>query len=283
MNFSDKRNGIEKEGMRSLIKINDAQRVFHIFEPNKINPMKKILSAVVCLLLSASLWAQQGFHIGYKVAPQSTWMFNGDNSDNAQYRYVSTWGVAHGPSLSYWFKPTVGVGLDLIFSKQGQKFQVMKESDYTNYTVLKYIKLPILLHFSSDPEQPVMFVGQFGPQFAFLSKGELEVEQYPGGMLADETLDVKGGYKSTNIGWVLGFGMGTNFGTDFLAMTIQLRFDFGFTDAENKLDDNELGLILTDDDYYYYYSSPDPSERPTTFNTTGGIEIGFSYILPTGK
>lgn len=247
--------------------------------------MRKTFSVLLFIFACSALWAQQGFHVGYKVAPQSTWMFNGDNSDNAQYRYVSTWGVAHGPSLAYWFKPTVGVGLDLIFSKQGQKFQVLKESDYTNYTMLKYIKLPILLHFSSDPEQPVTFVGQFGPQFAFLTKGEVEVEQYPGGLVVNETLDVKGGYKSTNIGWVLGFGMGTNFGTDFLGMTIQLRFDFGFTDAENKPADDELASTIAGDpvNYYYYYSSPDPAERPTTFNTTGGIEIGFKYILRTDK
>lgn len=247
--------------------------------------MKKSLSLFSLLFFCATIWAQQGFHVGYKVAPQSVWMFNGDNSDNAGYRYVSTWGVAHGPSLAYWFKPTVGVGLDLLFSKQGQKFQVRKDSEFTNQLTLKYIKLPILLHFSSDPEQPVMFTGQFGPQFAFLTKGELDVEEAGGVFVPGNTYDVKTGYKSTNIGWVLGFGMGTNFGTDFLGMTIQLRFDFGFTDAENKPDDDKLAATLASDpkSYYYYYSSPDPAERPTTFNTTGGIEIGFKYILRTDK
>ncbi len=238
--------------------------------------MKKTLTVLLLSIVCSTVWAQQGFHIGYKVAPQSTWMFNGDNSDNANYRYVSTWGVAHGPSLAYWFKPTVGVGFDLIFSKQGQKFEVQKESDFTNQLTLRYLKLPILLHFSSDPEQPVQFVGQFGPQFAFLTKGELEVEQtipgFPPIIPSSEPYDVKDAYKSTNIGMVLGFGIGTNFGTEFLAMTVQLRFDFAFTDAEQK----ETGD-------WYYYSSPDPDERPTTFNTTGGIEIGFKYILRTDK
>lgn len=246
--------------------------------------MKKSLVLFLLTFSCATLWAQQGFHIGYKVAPQSTWMFNGDNSDNAQYRYVSTWGVSHGPSLAYYFKPTVGVGFDLLFSKQGQKFQVRKDSDFTNQLTLRYLKLPILLHFSTDPEQPVMFTGQFGPQFGFLTKGELEVEEGGGPFVAGNTYDVKTGYKSVNIGWVLGFGMGINF-TEYLAMTLQLRFDFGFTDAENKPAEDDLAAELAADpiSYYYYYSSPDITERPTTFNTTGGIEIGFKYILRTDK
>ncbi|MDZ4845456.1 MAG: porin family protein [Chitinophagales bacterium] len=250
--------------------------------------MKKICTVLFFSFACTALWAQQGFHIGYKIAPQSTWMFNGDNSDNAKYRFVSTWGVAHGPSLAYYFKPTVGVGFDLIFSKQGQKFQVQKDSDFTNHLTLRYLKLPILLHFSTDPEQPVMFTGQFGPQFAFLTKGELEVEQtIPGTILIPGTYDeVKVGYKPVNIGCVLGFGIGTSFGTDFLAMTVQLRFDFGFTDAEDKPSDDELLSTIGSDQegYHYYYSSaPNYSDRPTTFNTTAGIEIGFKYILRTDK
>jgi len=247
--------------------------------------MKKICTVLLFSFACTALWAQQGFHIGYKVAPQNTWMFNGDNSDNANYRYVSTWGVSHGPTLAYFFKPTLGVGFDLLFSKQGQKFQVQKDSDFTNQLTLRYLKLPILLHFSTDPEQPVMFTGQFGPQFAFLTKGELEIEEGGGPFVPGNTYDVKAGYKSTNIGMVLGFGIGTNFGTDFLAMTVQLRFDFGFTDAEDKPADDELAAARLADpiSYYYYYSSPDPLERPTTFNTTAGIEIGFKYILRTDK
>jgi len=248
--------------------------------------MKKLFAVAFLTVSLAAVNAQQGFHFGYKVAPQSTWMFNSDNSDNAHFRYVSTWGVSHGLNLAYFFKPTVGVGFDLLFSRQGQKFQEYKETDYTNRLTLRYFKLPILLHFSSDPEQPVMFTGQFGPQFAFLTKGELEVNEL-GTMIPPRipaTYDVKDLYAPVNIGWVLGFGLGTNFGTDFLAMTLQLRFDFAFTDAEDKPEVSNDSDAYSKAWYYYYYPS-DPSldavDRPSVMQATGGIEIGFKYILRT--
>lgn len=249
-------------------------------------------SVLVIVLAGASFAAsaQQGFHFGYKVAPQTTWMFNSHNSDNAHFRYVSTWGVAHGLHFAYHFKPTVGVGFDLIFSRQGQKFEEQRNTEYTNRITLKYVKLPILLHFTSDPEKPVVFAGQFGPQFAFLTKGELEVNQLQTMIsplfapIIPGTYEVKDHYAPVNIGWVLGFGLGTSFGTDFLAMTLQLRFDFAFTDAEDKPD------VLSDIDayskawYYYFYPSDvnlSAADRPKTFHATGGIEICFKYILPT--
>ncbi|HXH19226.1 MAG TPA: porin family protein [Chitinophagales bacterium] len=252
--------------------------------------MKKLFLASLLTASLAIASAQQGFHVGYKVAPQNTWMFNSDNSDNAHFRYVSTWGVAHGLHFAYHFKPTVGVGLDLIFSRQGQKFEEYKNSDYTNRITLRYLKLPILLHFNSDPEQPVMFVGQFGPQFAFLTKGELEVNEQQTMIsplfvpIVPGTYDVKNSYAPVNIGWVLGFGLGTNFGTDFLAMTLQLRFDFAFTDAEDKPEVSDDADAYSKAWYYYFYPS-DASlqavDRPSNFQATGGIEIGFKYIIAT--
>ncbi len=275
--------------------------------------MKTPLIVIAIAAFSQLLWAQQGFHAGFKVTPQTTWMINSDNSDNSLFRYATTWGVAYGPSFAYFFKPSVGAGLDIIVSDQGQKFDERKTNATNNELKLRYVKLPILLHFSTNPESPVQFVGYTGPQFGFLTKAELEINQgegtSPGSIIRipgvsipliptpTGTYDVKNSYAATTVGWLLAFGIGTNFGTDFLGMTVMLKFDASFTDAEDKPEllptTTTGGQGAVDLDaannrawYYYFYPSDaslDAQDRPTTFNLLGGIEIGLKYILNTGK
>ncbi|GIV33954.1 MAG: hypothetical protein KatS3mg031_1489 [Chitinophagales bacterium] len=258
------------------------------------------------LCMSGMLMAQEGFHAGFKVTPQSTWMINDDNSDNSNYNYVSTWGIAYGPSFAYFFKPSVGVGMDVILSHQGQKFEERKTNAQINQLRLRYVKLPLLLHFSSSPELPVQFIGYTGPQFGFLTKAELEIGQKtpPSAIFVPEVApfipaepgkyNVKSSYAKANIGWLIAFGLGTNFGTDFLGMSVLIRLDGSFTDAEKKPELLDSGGQLVIDTeaatnrawYYYFYPSDNSLEaasRPTTYNLLGGIEIGFKYILNTGS
>ena len=88
--------------------------------------MKKLILIAFVALAFTAVKAQQGLHIAFKVGPQSSWVFNSENSDDPNFRYISSWGMLIGPSFSYNFNGTVGVGMDFLFSKQGQKFYTEK-------------------------------------------------------------------------------------------------------------------------------------------------------------
>jgi len=123
------------------------------------------------MLLIGSIWAQEGaIRIGAVLLPQSTWLLNQDDSDaGPEQDYEVTWGFAGGISASYNFNDYLGVGLDVLYSNQGQKYKGTKSGiTYTAKTTLNYLKLPLLLRFNSDPNSVVQFSAFLGPQFSFL-------------------------------------------------------------------------------------------------------------------
>jgi hypothetical protein len=77
------------------------------------------------VLLIGSIWAQEGaFRIGAVLLPQNTWLLNQDDSDaGPELDYEVTWGFAGGISASYNFNDYLGVGLDVLYSNQGQKYK----------------------------------------------------------------------------------------------------------------------------------------------------------------
>jgi hypothetical protein len=63
--------------------------------------------------------------------------------------YESTWGFCRaGVSASYNFTDYLGVGLDVLYSNQGQKYKGTQSGiPYTAKATLNYLKLPLLLPF----------------------------------------------------------------------------------------------------------------------------------------
>jgi len=123
------------------------------------------------VLLIGSIWAQEGaIRIGAVLLPQSTWLLNQDDSDaRPEQDYEVTWGFAGGISASYNFTDYLGVGLDMLYFNQGQKYKgTQSGTTYTAKATLNYLKLPLLLRFNSDPNPVVQFSAFSGPQFSFL-------------------------------------------------------------------------------------------------------------------
>jgi hypothetical protein len=139
-------------------------------------------------LLLGSLWAQQGaFRIGAALLPQSSFLFNADDA-KAGSKVIGrplTLGFAGGLSASYHFTDNLGVGLDVLFSNQGQRYQGVSyikaelsfgddttylniPVDYTARTTLNYLKVPAYFYFNTDPNAKVFFTAFLGPQVNLL-------------------------------------------------------------------------------------------------------------------
>jgi len=251
------------------------------------------------------MWAQEGaIRIGAVLLPQNTWLLNQDDSDaGPEQDYEVTWGFAGGISASYNFNDYLGVGLDVLYSSQGQKYKGTESGiSYTAKTTLNYLKLPLLLRFNSDPNSVVQFNAFLGPQFSFLlSYKDRFEDDVP---LLRTNIEVSGKemiittgntpteeeltapiYKSFLPGAVLGFGIGIK-PTDALLISLHIRADYAFGDAENKdakIDHTHHGGVGQDPFWSNKpkYGDPAPAgyTRPKTTALTGGLQLGVYYTI----
>ncbi len=233
--------------------------------------MKKlVLIAAALVLMLPAAFAQKGLHAGLKVTPSSVWMFNSSDSDEGgRFDFVSTWGYSVGGSFNYHFTDGFGVGADVLYSNQGQKFESLGLEGKRS---LKYLKLPILLHFNTNSDAVAYFQGQLGVQFGFLTGSSLlNADGDESALVGSVIAAPKDAYNSMNLGFVFGFGAGFNVHENF-KIHAGFRFDGSPFDAENK-DYEALGLP-------FWNASPGGADRAKTRNVTGGIELGFIYVLP---
>jgi hypothetical protein len=251
------------------------------------------------------MWAQEGaIRIGAVLLPQSTWLLNQDDSDaGPELDYESTWGFAGGVSASYNFTDYLGVGLDVLYSSQGQKYKGTKSgTTYTAKATLNYLKLPLLFRFNTDPNSVVQFNAFLGPQFSFLLSYKDRFEddvpllrtniEVSGKEMIITTGNTPTGeeltapiYKSFLPGAVLGFGIGIK-PTDALLISLHIRADYAFGDAENKdakIDHTHHGGIGQDPFWSNKpkYGDPAPASytRPRTTALTGGLQLGVYYTI----
>ncbi len=250
-------------------------------------------------LLLGGLWAQErAFRVGVALLPQNTWLLNQDDSDaGPELDYEVTWGFAGGLSASYHFSDYIGVGLDVLYSRQGQKYKgTVAGTAYTAQTNLNYLRLPLLLRFSTDPEAPVQFNAFLGPQLSLLLSYQDKVQaristQEVSGTTITTTITGMGSstenldqtiYKKSLFGGVFGLGMGIRAGESIL-ITIHFRGDYAFGDAENK----EAKILHTGHTGNYWENKPKYGgsvvpvgyKRPNTTAVTGGFQLGVYYTI----
>ncbi len=117
--------------------------------------MKKlVLIAAAFILMMPAAFAQKGLHAGLKVTPISTWMFNSSDSDEGgRFDYRSTFGYMVGATVNYHFTDGFGLGADILYSSQGQGYKsTVAGVEFEGMRSLKYLKIPVLLHFNTTDE-----------------------------------------------------------------------------------------------------------------------------------
>ncbi|MCS6790551.1 MAG: outer membrane beta-barrel protein [Bacteroidia bacterium] len=259
------------------------------------------------LFLFALSWAQKNtLHFGVLFQPQTHWLLNSMDSDAGPILdYQSTWGYAGGLRLAYRFSDYVGVGIDAIYSSEGQKYKGKDEAlgvVWNSRTRLTYLKLPLLLHFGSDPESPVQFSFFFGPQLGllmgykdqfestitrtnFTTKVEASGKE---GIMFDnpalprkKTLNTEPYQKQTYAG-VVGLGVAFRL-TEGVLLSVHFRGDYTFNDVENKEASYQDAPNVNHEfwhqnpRYRHYHGN---EERPATAALTGGVLVGLTYYVP---
>ncbi len=266
--------------------------------------MKRILLFFAAV---AFLHAQQGqLVVGVHVLPQSTWLFNNDDSNEGpRLDYAHTLRFGAGITVGYGITDNMSVELDLLYSAQGQKYRGTRDvggvtQELDAFTKINYLKLPLMLHFHTGVEKAGLSLF-LGPQLALLlsyrdewsimdnngntissitvTKTELQTTDPLTGNPVTRNLDAFI-YNKTLFGAVFGIGASIPF-SEAVTMDIILRFDMLFGDAENK----NAKFTDTQEKYWkaggkYYFDGPANKERAATKAVTGGLQVRFNYFIP---
>lgn len=199
---------------------------------------------------------------------------------------------------------------ELDYSPYGSPTQ---KADLTASTKLNYLQIPFLFSTGSEPSHTSSFRFYTGPQLMFLmsSKDYVKIENrvtkviWEGNTNFDSyemttkipnlpTITDKGKYSDSpytkfQLAWVLGFGTAFKI-ADNMYLDLTFRFDYAFGDAENKevteiemngtpITSNQPKVWDNLESKYKSTSNPNAPKRPVTMNVSGGINLGFTYVL----
>jgi hypothetical protein len=208
--------------------------------------------SIAALTMSNDVNAQQGFSISIKSNPQFSFLHNKDDNDISMLDRKATFNSSFGLGAGYNFTKRLGVGMDVLYSLQGQRYNV---NGFEIKQKVNYVKVPVYFSYNGDQTKNVSFIGKIGPQISILTHSKLRDKNGD-----NINMDTKDRYNDFTFGGMAAAGAQFKLNKK-LFLTTAARFDYDFTDAE--------------DDSYRFYTSG----RAKTYNMTTGLEVGLKYLL----
>ena len=220
----------------------------------KNSKLKAALFAASVLISFSSVKAQKGFQIGVEGTPQLSYLINKADIDSKLYNTKHAVNGSFGISSQIGFTENIGLGVNVLYSFQGDKYEW---KDVERYKQLQYIKVPIMLTLNFPFGSNMMFFGKVGPQIDFLTDAKLLNKS--GDVIRS---NYRSGFQDYGLSAVLSAGVGYNI-TSNLCIDIAVRYDAGLTNAE----DEDFNLNIHDP-FDYVTPVPATSPRPMTHNMT---------------
>ncbi len=255
--------------------------------------MKKNILLFFVSLISVSLFAQKGFHIGISAAFTSNFIYTQNNYGTlapfkeeyvrvSEMDYRFTYGGNGGFVVGYNFKKSWGLQAELRYSTAGQKYEdnFMGPADLPQGRIgedangnatrvnvkrvvkLTYVQIPIMAKYVSKFGKKAKMFVCLGPQFGFRTASSENVEIGGITYFPDFTSDQK--FKTFDMGLALQIGAEV-YATDYLF------FDLGLSGYAGILDINGDGLktFISHNDVKYQQSR----------NANVGIMFGVHYLF----
>lgn len=247
-----------------------------------------LLAAVFCSAALAQ--AQKGIEIGFNFTPANTWILNDEDfAEDQDQDFRGTFGFNAGITAGLNLTDGFGITTGLLFSKQGQNYitaydGVAKADQDVFSRNLSYIRVPILVKVNGSTEASSSSFFRIGPYFDFLrsatfsydDKSILNLDQdktdmnpYTTPVIGTVYDDV---YKKTVIGLMIEMGGQVNI-TESAKMIFALQLTGNFTNTEGE--DSPIFFPASGTIGNY--------TRGNAYNVSGGLTVGFNYIVPMGK
>ena len=212
-----------------------------------------------------SVSAQYGYQLGIQGSPQLSWLINKDELNSRRFNPQSTINGSFGLMYECELTKNMGIGVDAIYSMQGQYYQFLAMDFYKK---VNYYKLPVMFCYTPVIGPGLRVIAKAGPQLGILSSAEL-LNREGKAIVKDQ----RTAYASNEFGVVAmgGFGFGI---TSQLYVDMLLRYDYGITNAESSTYNTSVNTpsppVLTN-------NAVESSIRSGSHNKTIGISIVLRY------
>lgn len=220
--------------------------------------MKKAISlsmmtvAAVFTIATGAKAQQKGFYIGAQGGNRLSYMFNQTDADKPGVDYKARHGYAFGVSAGYNFNKRMGIGTEFTYSSTRQHY-IDSSSKYTQK--FKYLKVPVMFTYISNPEKKFMFTAKLGPQVGLLL--DSKIKNATNSQMNGNTKDQ---YEKITFGAAGGAGVRMRV-VENIYVDAMLHLDASITNAEDK-------------DYKYYTAG-----RSKTYDLNSGLELGVKYFF----
>jgi hypothetical protein len=189
-----------------------------------------VFYAVLIIAATASTINAQPFDFGIKAGLNVASIGGEDAGD-----FDSRTGIAIGGFLAYPLSNMFYIQPELLYTMKGAtQTQTFGGVEYTGTLKLNYLEIPVLgkliIPMKNPTMKPMVYVG---PSLAFKISSKLHLK---GGDLDDQ--DDYEGIKSTDLGFVVGGGVGFPVGSNTLG--VEIRYDFGLTSIDDSGDDANI-------------------------------------------
>ena len=216
--------------------------------------MKKFLMSAFAIAMLTGIgsgaMAQKGFNLSVKATPQFSFLQNSDDNDDSNIERKATFNTNFGIGAGYNFNDNMGIGADVLYSLQGQKYEVAGAEFEQK---LEYVKVPVFFTYNTDASKTTSFYGKIGPQVSFLTNAKMTAVD------SKETfVENKDRYEDVTIGGMANAGVQFRLSPNIFLQT-GLNFDYDFSNAESK----DYPVVI--------------AGRANTSNMTAGVQIGLKY------
>lgn len=230
----------------------------------KNSVLKIALSVASFLFYLGDGRAQIGLQIGVEGTPQFSWLYNQDDRDSDDYSALATDNGSVGISSQWGFTENIGIGLNVLYSWQGQQYEW---NNVDLHKKLQYVKIPLTFNASFPAGANYRWILKVGPQLGILT--DAKIDKLDGDSFISDQMVA---YRDIDFGGMLSFGPGFNF-AERLSFDIAVRGDAGIINAENE--DYALNIHNPRD----ATSVPGGDSRAMTSNMTIGLTFGFRYTF----
>lgn len=231
----------------------------------KNSVFKVAILAAAIMISSNEAKAQRGFQLGVEVSPQFSYLVNLDDFDSNLWEEKHAFNGGFGISSQLGFTENLGIGLNVLYSFQGDKYEW---KNVERYKSLQYLKIPLMFTVSAPFGTSMMFVGKIGPQLSIMTDAKLFDKN-------NNTIknDYTEAFTNVDFGGMISAGLAYRI-NDNVSVDAALRYDVGAVNAED--DDYSFNIHNPSD---FDTPAPATSPRANTSNMTAGLTVGVRYTF----
>ncbi len=217
--------------------------------------------------------SEQWIDVGLRIAPQSTWMINGNMIQDKNIKYKASFGYFGGAKLGFNFNEVVAINIEGLYDRFNQSFSSKMDSvSWKKKTQLTFIDIPVIIRFTNGWKYY-----EIGVNFQTLNNVKGEFSSDSKYTVSEFTNPTKDQFNKSNTSLIFGWGSAI-WGAGGMVFTTGIRIFYGLTDITGS---NYRDLSYPNPKYPGYKGDPAKNglKYKMTKNVSAALMISMEYDL----